>query len=146
MPSSISSKIQRKPFWHSLSEQRQAADEIPRDDLGKPAAEVRSAWFTLSWRMITVLFDHRLPATTFVAERSETVARCHICSLPELSNPVDDLLPLPLVNRYFESRLARGRPDKGNCQVAAYIRLWLCLLRCFQDFEKLPGLGGGLET
>ena len=57
-----------------------------------------------------------------MAGHSEVVARCQICSLPELSNPVDDLLPLPLVNRYFESRLARGRPDKRDCQVAAYIR------------------------
>ena len=87
-----------------------------------------------------------LSATTFVAERSEIVARCQICSLPELSNPVDDLLPLPLVNRYFESLLARGRPDKGNRQVAVYIHLRLWLLRCFQDFEKLSGLGGRLET
>jgi hypothetical protein len=96
--------------------------------------------------MITVLFDHRLPATTFVAERSEIVARCRICSLPELRNPVDDLLPLPIVNRYFESQLARGRPDKRDCQVAAYIRLRLWLLRCIQGFNKLSGLGGRLET
>ena len=89
---------------------------------------------------------HELSATTFVAEHSEVVARCQICSLPELSNPVDDLLPLPLVNRYFECLLTRGRYDKGNCQVAAYIRLRLRLLRCFQDFEKLSGLGGRLET
>jgi hypothetical protein len=63
-----------------------------------------------------------------------------------LSNPVDDLLPLALVNRYFESRLARGRSDKRDCQVAANIRLRLWLLRCFQDFEKLSGLGGRLES
>jgi hypothetical protein len=90
--------------------------------------------------------SYELSATTFVAGHSEVVARCQICSLPELSNPVDDLLPLPLVNRYFESRLARGRPDKRDCQLATYIRLRLWLLRCFQDFEKLPGLGGRLET
>ena len=107
---------------------------------------MRSAWFTLSWRMITVLFDHRLPATTFVAERSDIVARCQICSLPKLSNPIDNLLSFPLVNRYFESRLARGRPDKRDCQVAAYIRLRLWLLRCFQGLDKLSGLGGRLET
>ena len=106
----------------------------------------RSAWFTLSWRTITVLFDHRLSATTFVAERSEIVARCQICSLPKLSNPVDDLLPLPIVNQYFEGLLARGRPDKGDCQVPAYIRLWLWLLRCFQGFDKFSGLGDRLET
>ena len=69
-----------------------------------------------------------------------------ICILPELSYSLDDLLPLPLVNRYFENRLARGRCDKRDCQVAAYIRLRLWLLRCFQDFEKLSGLGGRLET
>jgi hypothetical protein len=63
-----------------------------------------------------------------------------------LSNPVDDLLPLSLVNRYSESLLASGRPDKGDCQVAADIRLGLWLLRYFQDFEKLSGLGGRLET
>jgi hypothetical protein len=96
--------------------------------------------------MITVLFDHRLPATTFVAERSEIVARCQICSLPKLSNPIDNLLPLFHVNRYLERLLASGRPDKGNSQVVADIRLRLWLLRCFEDFEKLSGLGGGLET
>ena len=90
--------------------------------------------------------SYELSATTFVAKRSEIVARRQICSLPELSNPVDDLLPLPLVNRYFKSRLTRERPDKGNCQVAAHIRPRLWLLRCFQDFEELSGLGGGLET
>jgi hypothetical protein len=83
----------------------------------------------------------RLPALSLMTERFEVVALCPICSLPELSNPVDDLLPLPIVNRYFETRLARGRPDKRDCQVAAYIRLRLWLLRCFQDFEKLSGLG-----
>ena len=89
---------------------------------------------------------YELSATTFVAGRSEIVARRQICSLLELSNSVDDLLPLPLVNRYFESLLARRRPDKGDCQVAADIRLGLWLLRYFQDFEKLSGLGGRLET
>jgi hypothetical protein len=78
--------------------------------------------------------------------RFEVVARCPICSLPELSNLIDDLLPLPLVNRNFESLLARGRPEKGDGQFAAHIRLRLCLLRCFQDFEKLSGLGSRLET
>jgi hypothetical protein len=87
-----------------------------------------------------------LSATTFVAVYSEVVARCPICCLPELSNSLDDLSPHSLVNRYFESLLARGRHDKSNCQVAADIRLRLWLLRCFQDFEKLSGLGGGLEA
>src|SRR5208282_6273263 len=90
--------------------------------------------------------SYELSTTTFVAERSEIVARCQIRSLPELSNPIDDLLPLPLVNRYFESLLARGRSDKDYCQVAADIRLRLWLLGCFQDFKKLSGLGGRLET
>jgi hypothetical protein len=70
-------------------------------------------------KLIEDFLSYELSATTFVAKRSEIVARCQICSLPELSNPVDDLLPLPLVNRYFESRLARGRPGKRDCQVAA---------------------------
>ena len=87
-----------------------------------------------------------LSATTFVAGHSGVVARCLICSLAELKNSLDDLLPLPLLNRYSESLLARGGPDESNCQVASYIRLLLWLLRCFQDFEKLSGLGGRLET
>ena len=92
------------------------------------------------------VLSYELSATTFVGEYSGFVARCLICSLPELSNPLDDFLSFPIVNGYFESLLARGRPDKGDCQVAAYIGLRLWLLRCFQDFEKLPGLGGRLET
>jgi len=35
-----------------------------------------------------------LPAPSFVAGRFEVVAQRRICSLPELSNPVDDLLAL----------------------------------------------------
>ena len=69
-----------------------------------------------------------------------------MCHLAGLHNQIDDLLPLPLVNRYLERLLARGRPEKGDGQVAAYIRLRFWLLRCFQDFEKLTGLGGRLET
>jgi hypothetical protein len=92
------------------------------------------------------VLSYELSATTFLAEHSEVVARCQICSPPELSYLLDDLLPLLLVDRHSESLLARGRPDKGNCQVAAYIRFWLWLLRCFQDFEKLSGLGGWLEA
>ncbi len=88
----------------------------------------------------------RLPAPSFMAGHSEVVARCQICSLPELSNPVEGRLSFPFVNRYFESRLTRGRPEKRDCQVTADTRPRLWLLRCFQDFEKLPGLGGGLET
>ena len=86
-----------------------------------------STWFTLPWWMITVLFDHRLPALPFIAVRSEITAH-------------------HLVNRYFESRLARGRLDKRDCQVAAYILLRLWLLRCFQGFDKFSGLGGRLEA
>jgi hypothetical protein len=92
------------------------------------------------------VLSYELSATMFVAEHSEVVARCQICSLPELSNPVDDLLPLPFVNRYLKRLLARGRPEKCDCQVAADIRLRLCLLRCFQDFKKLSGLGRRLES
>ncbi len=69
-----------------------------------------------------------------------------MCSLAGLHKQIDDLLPLPFVNRYLERLLARGRPEKGDCQVAADIRLWFWLLRCFQYFEKLSGLGGRLET
>jgi hypothetical protein len=104
------------------------------------------ALFTLSWRMTGGFFNHALPAPSFIALHLEIVARCRICSLPELSNPVDDLLPLPIVNRYFERLLARGSSEKGDCQVAAKIRLWFWMRRCFQDFEKLLGLGGRLET
>src|SRR5208337_1189462 len=92
------------------------------------------------------VLSYELSATTFDAEHSEVVARCQICSLPESSNPVGDLLPLPFVNRYLERLLARGRPEKGDSQVAAHIRLRLWLLRCFQNFENLSGLGGRLET
>jgi hypothetical protein len=96
--------------------------------------------------MITVLLDHRLPAPSFIAVRSEITAHQPMCLLAGLDNQIDNLLSLPLVNRYSESLLARGRPEKGDCQVAADIRLRLWLLRCFQDFEKLSGLGGRLET
>ena len=105
-----------------------------------------STWFTLPWWMITVLFDHRLPALPFIAVRSETTAHQPICILAGLDDQIDDVLPLPLVNRYFESRLARGRLDKRDCQVAAYILLRLWLLRCFQGFDKFSGLGGRLEA
>jgi hypothetical protein len=63
-----------------------------------------------------------------------------------LRDSADDFLPLPLVNRYFEGLLARGNPDKGDCQIPADIRLRFRVLRCFQDFEKLSGLDGRLET
>ena len=87
-----------------------------------------------------------LPSPSFVAGRFEVVARRRICNLPELSNLIDDLLPLPIVNRYLERLLARGTHEKGNCQVAAHIRLRLRVLRRFQYFEKLLGVGGRLET
>ena len=96
--------------------------------------------------MITVLFEHRLPALSFIAVRSEVTAHQPMCSLAALDYQIDDLLPLPLVDRYFEILLTRGRRDKGNCQVAADIRFRLWLLRCFQAFEKLSGLGGRPET
>jgi hypothetical protein len=42
-----------------------------------------------------------------MAGRFEVVPSRRICRLPELSNPVDDLLPIPIVNRYFEGLLPR---------------------------------------
>ena len=56
------------------------------------------ALFTLSSRMTGDIFSHALSAPSFVAGRFDVVALRPICSLPELNNPVDDLLPLPLVN------------------------------------------------
>ena len=79
-----------------------------------------------------MLFDHRLPALSFIAVRSEITVHQPTCSLAGLHNQIDDLLPLPFVNRYLERLLAGGRPEKGDCQVAADIRLWFWLLRCFQ--------------
>ncbi len=67
-----------------------------------------------------------------------------MCHLAGLHNQFDDLLSLPLLHRCLERLLARGRPNKGNCQVAAHIRLRFWLLRCFQGFEKFSGVGGGL--
>ena len=58
--------------------------------------------------MITVLLDHRLPALPFIAVRSEITAHQPMCNLASLHNQIDNLLPLPLVDRYFESLLARG--------------------------------------
>ena len=81
-----------------------------------------------------------------MAVRFEITAHQPMRHLAGLHNQIDDLLPLFLANRYLESRLARGRPNMGDRQVAADIRLRLCLLRCFEDFEELPGLGGGLEA
>ena len=92
------------------------------------------------------LFAYRLPSLPFIAVRSEITAQQPMCNLAALHYQIDDLLPLPLMNRYFERRFARGVPKKGNCQIAADIRFRLWLLRCFQDFEKLSGLGGRLET
>ena len=105
-----------------------------------------NAWFALSWRMTAVLLGHRLPALSFIAVRSEITSQQPMSSLPGLNNQIDDFLPLPFVNRYLERLLARGRPEKCDCQVAFYIRLRLWLLRCFQYLEKLSGLGGRLET
>ena len=81
----------------------------------------RSAWFALSWRMKRVLFGHRLPALSFVAVRSEITAQQPMCRLPGLHDQIDDLLSLPFVNRYFERLLARGRPEKGDGQIATYV-------------------------
>ncbi len=85
----------------------------------------RDALFTLPWWMITVLFDHRLPTIPFIAVRSEITAHQPMCHLAGLHNQIDDLLSLPLVNRYLESLLARGRPEKSDGQIAVYVCLRL---------------------
>jgi hypothetical protein len=102
--------------------------------------------FTLSWRMTGDLFSHALSAPSFMAGRFEVVARCPICSLPELSNLIDDLLSLPLVNRYLESLLARRGPEKGDSQLVSDVCLWLRMLRRLQKFDQLPCLSNWLET
>jgi hypothetical protein len=71
--------------------------------------------------MTVVVFGHRLPALPFIALRSEITARQPMCLAAGLHNQVDDFLPLPLVNRYFEKLSARGSPEKGDGQVAAYV-------------------------
>ena len=68
-----------------------------------------------------VFFSLGLPAAYFVAAHNDFVAQQTICNLPELSNPVDDLLSLSLVNRYLERLLARGRPEEGDSQIAVYV-------------------------
>jgi hypothetical protein len=100
----------------------------------------------LSWRMTGHFFNHALPALSFVAGRFEAVARRPICSLAELSNPVNDLLPLSLVNRYLERLLARGNSEKGECQIAADIRLRFRLLGRLQNLDQLLCLCGRLKT
>ena len=87
-----------------------------------------------------------LPSPSFVAGSLEIVARRRIHSLPELSNPVDDLLTLFIVNRYLERLLARGRPEKGDCQIAACACLRFRFLRRFQNLDQLLSLCGRLET
>ena len=82
--------------------------------------------------IVNGLLPMGLPSSSFVAGSFEIVARRRIHSLPELSNPVDGLLLLPLVNRYFEGLLTRGTPEKGNCQVAAHIRFWLWYCDAFR--------------
>jgi hypothetical protein len=52
-----------------------------------------------------------LSTPSFISLPLERIARRPICSLAELSNPVNDLLPLPIVNRYLESLLARGSSE-----------------------------------
>jgi len=80
-----------------------------------------SAWFALPWWMITVLFDHHLPALSFIAVRSEITAHQPMCHLAGFDNQIDDLLSLPFVNRYLERLLAGGRPEKGYGQSAVYV-------------------------
>ena len=93
-----------------------------------------------------MLFGHRLPALSFIAVRSEITAHQPMCSLPGLDNQIDDLLSLPLVNRYFERLLARGRPEKGDGQSAADVCLRFRELRRFQKLDELSGLSSRLEN
>ena len=104
----------------------------------------RSAWFTFSWRMTGV--RHRLPALPFIAVRFEITSQQPMCSLPGLNNQVDDLLPLPLVNRYFERLSARGSPEKGDGQIAAYVCLRFRELGRLQELDQLSCLSGRLES
>ena len=106
----------------------------------------RSAWFTLPWWMIRVLFDHRLPALSFIAVRSEITAHQPMCHLAGLHNQIDDLLSLPLVNRYLERLLARGRPEKGDGQSAVYVCLRFRELRRLQKLDQLSCLSNRLES
>ena len=93
-----------------------------------------------------VFFSLGLPAAYFVAAHDDFVAQQTICNLPELRNPVDDLLSFPLMNRYFERLLARRGPEKGDCQFVSDVCLWLRMLRRYQGIEQLLRLGGRLET
>ena len=58
-----------------------------------------------------VFFSLGLPAAYFVAAHDDFVAQQTICNLPELSNPVNDLLSFPRVDGHFERLLARGGPE-----------------------------------
>jgi len=95
--------------------------------------------------MTGVLFGHRLPALPFIAVRSEITSQQPICSLPRLNNKIDDLLSLPFVNRYFERLLSSGSPEKGDCQNAANIRLWLRMWRRLQNLDKSTSLRDRLD-
>jgi hypothetical protein len=64
---------------------------------------------------------HRLPALPFIDARFEITSQQPMSSLPRLDHQVDDLLSLPLGNRYFERLSARGSPEKGDGQIAAYV-------------------------
>jgi len=93
-----------------------------------------------------VFFSLGLPAAYFVAAYDDFVAQQTICRLPELRNPVDDLLAFPLMNGHFERLLVRGRPDKGDCQFASDVCLWLRMSRRFQGIKQLLCLSGPLDT
>ena len=93
-----------------------------------------------------VFFSLGLPAAYFVAAHDDFVAQQPICGLPELRNPVDDLLAFPLLDRYFERLLARGSPEEGDSQFVSDVCLWLRMLRRFQGIEQLLRLSGRLET
>jgi hypothetical protein len=88
------------------------------------------ALFTLSWRRTGDFFSQVLPALPFIAARFEISSQQPICSLPRLDHQIDDLLPLPLVNRYFERLLPRGSPEKGDGQIA-----YACLR--FRELRRL---------
>jgi hypothetical protein len=79
-----------------------------------------------------VLFDHRLPALSFIAVRSEITAHQPMCHLAGLTDQFDDLLSLPFVNRYLERLLFHGRPEKGDGQNSTYVLLRFRELRRLQ--------------
>src|SRR5208337_3071961 len=107
---------------------------------------IYDALFTLSWRRTGDLFSQVLPALPFIAARFEITSQQPIWSLPRVDHQIDDLLPLPLVNRYFERLLPRGSPVKGDGQIAAYVCLRFRELRRLYKLDQLSRLSDRLET